>query len=118
MRSKTLMHCFIATLGVVCLAGCHNSVAHRKEQSAENKTKTSNPKPQIVELHHKVVPASHLTAPSGPGAKPHKVAKVGMVAPDFELPAYQNGNFTKVKLSSLRGKWILLCFYPGDFTFV
>jgi peroxiredoxin (alkyl hydroperoxide reductase subunit C) len=43
---------------------------------------------------------------------------VGHKAPDFEAPAYHNGAFTSVKLSDHFGKWILLCFYPGDFTFV
>jgi peroxiredoxin (alkyl hydroperoxide reductase subunit C) len=45
-------------------------------------------------------------------------AKVGTKAPDFEAPAYYRGEFTTVKLSDLLGKWVLLCFYPGDFTFV
>jgi hypothetical protein len=44
--------------------------------------------------------------------------RVGQKAPDFEAPAYHNGAFTNVKLSDHAGKWILLCFYPGDFTFV
>ncbi|MBN1542034.1 redoxin domain-containing protein [candidate division KSB1 bacterium] len=45
-------------------------------------------------------------------------AKVGTKAPDFQAPAYYRGNFTTVKLSDFMGKWVLLCFYPGDFTFV
>jgi peroxiredoxin (alkyl hydroperoxide reductase subunit C) len=45
-------------------------------------------------------------------------AKVGGKAPDFQAPAYLKGNFTQVKLSDYAGKWIMLCFYPGDFTFV
>ena len=44
--------------------------------------------------------------------------KVGGKAPDFEAPAYYQGKFTNVKLSDYLGKWVLLCFYPGDFTFV
>ncbi len=44
--------------------------------------------------------------------------KVGQKAPDFEAPAYFNGDFTSVKLSDHLGKWVVLCFYPGDFTFV
>jgi len=43
---------------------------------------------------------------------------VGGQAPDFEAPAYHKGQFTTVKLSDFLGKWVLLCFYPGDFTFV
>lgn len=45
-------------------------------------------------------------------------AKVGAKAPDFEAPAYFQGQFTNIKLSDYLGKWVLLCFYPGDFTFV
>jgi peroxiredoxin (alkyl hydroperoxide reductase subunit C) len=44
--------------------------------------------------------------------------RVGRKAPDFEAPAYQDGNFGQVKLSDYLGKWVCLCFYPGDFTFV
>ncbi len=44
--------------------------------------------------------------------------KVGRKAPDFEAPAYHQGKFTSFKLSDHLGKWVLLCFYPGDFTFV
>jgi hypothetical protein len=46
------------------------------------------------------------------------IVRVGQKAPDFEAPAYQNGKFGQVKLSDYFGKWIVLCFYPGDFTFV
>lgn len=44
--------------------------------------------------------------------------RAGMKAPDFEAPAYHKGEFTNVKLSDSLGHWVLLCFYPGDFTFV
>ena len=44
--------------------------------------------------------------------------KVGRMAPDFELAGYHKGQFKQFKLSEFRGKWVLLCFYPGDFTFV
>ena len=46
------------------------------------------------------------------------VARVGGKAPDFEAPAYFNGGFKNIKLSDYKGKWVVLCFYPGDFTFV
>ena len=45
-------------------------------------------------------------------------AKVGAKAPDFSAPAYYRGSFTTVKLSDFLGKWVFVCFYPGDFTFV
>ena len=43
---------------------------------------------------------------------------VGQKAPDFTAPGYQQGKFINVKLSDYLGKWVSLCFYPGDFTFV
>jgi hypothetical protein len=45
-------------------------------------------------------------------------ARVGQKAPDFEAPAYFQGKFGTVKLSDYLGKWVLVCFYHGDFTFV
>jgi len=46
------------------------------------------------------------------------VARVGKPAPDFEAQALINGEIKKVKLSDYRGKWVVLCFYPSDYTFV
>jgi hypothetical protein len=43
---------------------------------------------------------------------------IGTKAPDFKAPAYYKGGFTEVALSDYLGKWVVLCFYPGDFTFV
>ncbi len=47
-----------------------------------------------------------------------KMIQVGKPAPDFVAPAYHKGAFTSVKLSDHLGKWVVLCLYPGDFTFV
>ena len=52
------------------------------------------------------------------GEKTMVQVKVGAKAPDFEAPAYYQDKFVSVKLSDYAGKWVLLCFYPGDFTFV
>jgi hypothetical protein len=46
------------------------------------------------------------------------MVKVGKLAPDFTAPAFYNGKFMNINLSEYKGKWVLLCFYPGDFTFV
>jgi hypothetical protein len=48
----------------------------------------------------------------------YKMIKVGKPAPTFTAPAFHNGKFTNVSLEDYKGKWVLLCFYPGDFTFV
>jgi hypothetical protein len=46
------------------------------------------------------------------------VILIGKKAPDFTAPGYHQGKFINVRLSECLGKWVLLCFYPGDFTFV
>jgi len=48
------------------------------------------------------------------------VLQPGMKAPDFELEAFNpvEKRVVKVKLSDFKGKWLVLCFYPADFTFV
>lgn len=66
-------------------------------------------------------PSPNGTAPSEtdePLKEKLMTARVGQKAPDFNAPAYYNGSFTNVQLSEYLGNWILLCFYPGDFTFV
>jgi hypothetical protein len=64
-------------------------------------------------------PAAPSAAPSTETRKETTMtARVGQKAPDFQAPAYYKGAFTNVKLSDHFGKWIMLCFYPGDFTFV
>ena len=65
--------------------------------------------------------------PKGKASKESKVekeeaimvtAKVGAKAPDFQAPAFHKGKFIQVGLSDYLKKWVCLCFYPGDFTFV
>ena len=46
------------------------------------------------------------------------MVQIGQTIPDFELDAYHQDEFKKIKLSDYRGKWIALIFYPADFTFV
>jgi alkyl hydroperoxide reductase subunit AhpC len=45
-------------------------------------------------------------------------ARVGKLAPDFEVSAFHNGAIQKISLSDYRKKWVVLFFYPADFTFV
>ncbi|MBN1190895.1 MAG: redoxin domain-containing protein [Dehalococcoidales bacterium] len=47
-----------------------------------------------------------------------EMVKVGNPAPDFTASAFYRGKFMNISLSEYKGKWVLLCFYPGDFTFV
>lgn len=43
---------------------------------------------------------------------------VGRQAPEFKADAVVNGDFREVRLSDFRGKYVVLFFYPADFTFV
>lgn len=47
--------------------------------------------------------------------------KLNQPAPDFKQSAYQKGvkgDFKEVSLKDFKGKWLILFFYPRDFTFV
>lgn len=46
------------------------------------------------------------------------MAKVGEMAPEFTCEAYVAGDIKKVSLKDYKGKWVVLFFYPLDFTFV
>ena len=43
---------------------------------------------------------------------------VGQLAPQFKAPAYTDGQIKELSLSDYKGKWVVLFFYPLDFTFV
>jgi len=62
-------------------------------------------------------PEQKETTPTTQQEKKNMI-QVGKPAPDFVAPAYHKGEFTSVKLSEHLGKWVVLCLYPGDFTFV
>ncbi len=51
-----------------------------------------------------------------------EVCRVGTQVPNFEIEVYnpETGSFGKVSLEELTqgGKWVILFFYPADFTFV
>ena len=46
------------------------------------------------------------------------MVKIGQKIPDFELKAYHSDDIKTVKLSDSKGKWLILLFYPADFTFI
>lgn len=46
------------------------------------------------------------------------MVKIGEVIPDFEADAFHDEELKKIKLSDYKGKWLVLLFYPADFTFV
>ena len=69
-----------------------------------------------------ILPAPESAPPSAgaaPSQEVNMLARVGKEAPDFEATAFvANEGFKPVKLSNYKGQWIVICFYPGDFTFV
>ena len=81
----------------------------------EAKTSCVQPAKGIVDPE---ISAPPLLAPAQPQEARKMQARVGKPAPDFEATAFLNGGFTNVKLSDYQGQWVVLCFYPGDFTFV
>lgn len=47
--------------------------------------------------------------------------RLNQPAPDFKQPAYmkaQPGDYKEISLSDYKGQWVVLFFYPRDFTFV
>ena len=44
--------------------------------------------------------------------------KIGEKIPEMELKAFHQNKFKNIKLSDYRGKWLILLFYPADFTFI
>ncbi len=77
---------------------------------------------KCVEPSGSVEPYRSASSPTGEEDSRKEVrrvlARVAKEAPDFRARAFVEGEFKDVKLSDYRGKWVVLCFYPGDFTFV
>ena len=44
--------------------------------------------------------------------------EIGDTVPSMDLEAYQNEEIKKINLDDYRGKWLILFFYPADFTFI
>ena len=98
-------------------------------------TCAQDPKPAVTKADTKAADESCVEPAQGPiGDTPSKArsaapgvgqmqvvsagVRPGDTAPDFEASAFVDGRFENIKLSDYKGKWVVLCFYPGDFTFV
>ncbi|WP_372798711.1 peroxiredoxin [Pontiella sp.] len=44
--------------------------------------------------------------------------KVGQPVDEFKMAAFQNDEIKDIALSDYKGQWVVLAFYPADFTFV
>ena len=106
----------LAGLAALCLAvpaGVGGAEGAKGKQS--DKSGVSCVAPAKGPLGGAETPAS---GPTPVAAASEIRARVGQPAPDFEANAFVNGGFKNIKLSDYKGKWVVLCFYPGDFTFV
>jgi fructose-1,6-bisphosphatase I len=63
-------------------------------------------------------PANASPAPQSDCKIVSKVAHVQCPAPAWEATAVVNGQFKKIKLSDYAGRYLVMVFYPLDFTFV
>lgn len=46
------------------------------------------------------------------------MVQIGKPIPDMEFEIFQNEQFKKVRFSDYKGKWLIVLFYPADFTFI
>jgi hypothetical protein len=114
--SNKLYTCLLLIAGLLFVA----SPGWAAGKKAQGKEKSMEQNSCVATAKGPLTPAGQPQAaalPNQPQAAP-VLARVGHPAPDFEANAFINGNFKNLKLSDSKGKWTVLCFYPGDFTFV
>lgn len=46
------------------------------------------------------------------------MVRINQEVPDFSTKAFHEGKVKDVKLSDYKGKWVVVFFYPADFTFI
>ncbi len=119
MEKKARNSLIALLFGALLLSGATQALAEQK---------SIKPKEKDKDAVSCVATAKGPLAPGGKSAESLKptvqspassvMARVGQAAPDFEANAFINGGFKNLKLSDSKGKWTVLCFYPGDFTFV
>ena len=69
-------------------------------------------------LSVKQPPNDDAQSKNEPPVEEKAMVRIGQKAPDFTAPALINDEFGQITLSEYLGQWVVLCFYPGDFTFV
>lgn len=63
-------------------------------------------------------PRAGVSVPAKAAMQETARAEIGSPAPPFSLDAVVDLEFKKVGLNGYQGKWVVLFFYPGDFTFI
>ncbi|MBT3408526.1 redoxin domain-containing protein [Candidatus Woesearchaeota archaeon] len=46
------------------------------------------------------------------------MVEINKLAPNFNIKAFYNNEIKNISLSDFKGKWVVLFFYPADFTFI
>jgi len=60
-----------------------------------------------------------MEAKTAPDDRPmQQIARINQEAPDFRLPGAYHGEVHQYSLTQYRGAWLVLFFYPADFSFI
>ena len=122
IKKLNIINFFIRVSCFPYFMGYNRDIAGEKEVPAEKggfkMPEEFKPGCQRPPIKKAAAPVQEAAAGSETGKESASMIKVGKPAPDFTAAAYVQGKFANVSLSEYKGKWVLLCFYPGDFTFV
>ena len=119
MEKKARNSLIALLFGALVLAGVGQALGEQK--SIKPKEKDKDAASCVATAKGPLTPAGKSAESEKPVVQPPTssvMARVGQAAPDFEANAFINGGFKNLRLSDFKGKWTVLCFYPGDFTFV
>ena len=119
MLKTARMFVIALSLGALLLAGAGQAIGEKKPIQTKEKDKESTS--CVATTKGPLAPggkSAESAKPAIPSPAAAVTARVGQTAPDFEANAFINGGFKNLRLSDFKGKWTVLCFYPGDFTFV
>lgn len=119
MEKKARNSLIALLFGALLLSGAGQALGEQKSSKAKEKSMESTS--CVATAKGPLAPGGQSTESAKPAVQSPAspvMARVGQAAPDFEANAFINGGFKNLKLSDSKGKWTVLCFYPGDFTFV
>jgi AhpC/TSA family len=118
MEKKARNSLIAMLFGALLLSGAGQALGEQKSTKAKEKSMESTS--CVATAKGPLAPGGKSVESAKPAVSPASsvMARVGQAAPDFEANAFINGGFKNLKLSDSKGKWTVLCFYPGDFTFV